>query len=89
MPSHLFQAGKLSDYEYPDHYSKYWMKITKEVECNDIFNPKPYWTEEGLSFDNIWDEGLVQGHKDLKVYPVIWACWGSGFWTKESLTVLK
>lgn len=50
------------------------MKITTEVQCNDIFNPKPYGTEEGLSFDNIGDEGLVQGHKDLKVYPVIRAC---------------
>lgn len=60
MPSHLLQAGKLSDYEYPDHYSKYWMKITKEVECYDTLNPKPYWTEKGLSFDSIRDERMVQ-----------------------------
>ena len=66
MPSHLLQAGKLSDYEYPDHYSKYWMKITKEVECYDTFNPKPYWTEKGLSFDSIQDEGMVPVTKPWK-----------------------
>lgn len=68
MPSYLFQAGKLSDYEHPDNYSKYWMKITKEVECKDVFNSKPYWTEEGLSFNCIPDEPMVQGHKDLKMF---------------------
>lgn len=65
------------------------MKITKEVECNDVFNSKPYRTEEGPSFNNIPDEGMVQGHKDLKMCLVTWACWGSGFWINESLMALK
>lgn len=40
IPSYLFQAGKLSDYEYPDNCYKYWMRITKELEYSNIFNPK-------------------------------------------------
>lgn len=45
------------------------MKITKEVECDEIFNSEPCGTEEGLSSSDIPGGGTVQGHKEVKTCP--------------------
>ena len=64
------------------------MTITEELEYKNVFNPKTILSRRPFFWQHSrWE--TVQGHKDLKIYLVIWARWQSEFRVKENLIVLK